>query len=344
MTACSGQRDEPQERTPIILPVTVNVDVIRADPWPDMWEASGFVRHRQPVTFTSRMAGVVTRVAVSKGQHVKAGDLLVSFDTSDLDSRIKEAKAVKPVSPEAIRKAREAVEMARLNLSTAKTEEAQKAARAAMDRALSAQAELRAQASGLDAARQAEVAVRDAAVVTAPADGTISDLFAVTGKLLARDAPLVRFEPDGSYFETSVETSKLGGAAAGSAVTVSIGENCKGAAQILETVDSPLDGQKDVRTSLPCKAPNADARGGIRFEGPAHPVVTVALGAVMTRNGRTSVFLVEDGLAKLRRITVGEARADRVEVIAGLAPGSRVVMEPGATLKDNAPVIFSEEK
>jgi multidrug resistance efflux pump len=188
------------------------------------------------------MAGVVKRVAVSKGQRVRAGDLLVAFDTSDLDSRPKEAKAVKPAI-------REAVEMARLNLSTAKTEEAQKAARAAMDCALSAQTELRTQASGIDAARQAEDAVRDAAVMTAPAVGRITDLFAVTGKLLAKDAPLLRFEPDGSYFETSVETSKVGGAEAGSTVTVSMGKDCEGAAQILEITDSPLDGQKDIRTS-----------------------------------------------------------------------------------------------
>jgi len=127
----------------------VKVDVIRADPWPDTWEASGFVRRRQPVTFVSRMAGTVKRVAVSKGQHVKAGDLLVAFDIADLDSGPGEAKTAKPPSPEAIRKAGEAVEMARLTLGTAKTEEAQKAARAAMDRALNAQANLRTQAAGL---------------------------------------------------------------------------------------------------------------------------------------------------------------------------------------------------
>ena len=115
----------------------------------------------------------------------------------------------------------------------------------------------------------------DAAVMTAPTDGRISELFAVTGKLLAKDAPLLRFEPDGSYFETSVETSKVGGAEAGSRVTVSMGQNCEGPALILEITDSPLDGQKDIRTSMPpckeprCKEPQADAHGRIRIEGPA---------------------------------------------------------------------------
>jgi len=84
--------------------------------------------------------------------------------------------------------------------------------------------------------------------------------------------------------------------------------------------------------------------GRIRFEGLTHPVVTVAVGAVITKDDRTLVFLVEDGLAKLRRITTGETRADRMEVIAGLAPGSKVVLEPEATLKDNAPVMVPEQK
>jgi multidrug efflux pump subunit AcrA (membrane-fusion protein) len=65
-------------------------------------------------------------------------------------------------------------------------------------------------------------------------------------------------------------------------------------------------------------------------------VVTIAASALVKGTEKPSVYLVEGGLAHLRRITTGEMRDDRVEAIAGLAPGSKVVVEPPANLKDNA--------
>src|SRR5207244_4265655 len=114
--------------------------------------------------------------------------------------------------------------------------------RAALDKALAHQAELRTKSSAVDAAQKAAEAVRGAAVIVAPAAGRVAELFAAKGKLLDKDAPLVRFEPAGMYFETFVDTLKLGGAAVDSVVTVSIGSDCSGDAKILEIADATAAG------------------------------------------------------------------------------------------------------
>jgi hypothetical protein len=145
------------------------------------------------------------------------------------------------------------------------------------------------------------------------------------------------------YVEALVDALKLGAAAVNSPVTVAAGKSCSGEATILQILETGSDGQKEVRTSLPrCKEVRADGQGRVRFEGESHKVVTVVESAVVRAGGRPSVFLVEDGFARQHRITVGEGRDGRLEAIAGLAPGSKVVVNPPAGLKDGALVVVQK--
>jgi membrane fusion protein (multidrug efflux system) len=339
---CSSGRDEPEVHPVPATPIPVKVDVIRADPWPDNWEAPGFVTSDDPVTVVARMTGVIKRVAVSKGQRVRAGDILVVFDIRDVDDSVDRAARSKPASAEEVRQAGEAVEVARLDLGAAKTDEARRAARTALEGALNRQAELRSRNSGVESARMAGEALRDAATVLAPSSGKITDLYAASGKLVTAQTQLIRYAPEGKRVEASVLTRKLGGAVEGSDVSVDFGNGCREKTKIAEIVESQNAERKIVRAPLPCKA-GSGARGRVLFTGPPHPAITVAKAALVRGAERPSVFLVEDGFARLRRITTGDSRDDRVEAIAGLAPGSRVVLEPPANLKDNAPVAVLPE-
>src|SRR5262249_24075235 len=154
------------------------------------WDAPGFATEGLPVTMVARMTGVVKRVAVSKGQRIKAGDVLVVFDTHNVDSAAERTTSARPRSADEIRKAGEAVEMARLKLGAAKTDADKKTAQTALERALARQAEMRARSSGAQSAHLAEEAMRDAATILAPSAGKITDLFVVSGKLVAAQTPL----------------------------------------------------------------------------------------------------------------------------------------------------------
>jgi multidrug efflux pump subunit AcrA (membrane-fusion protein) len=61
-------------------------------------------------------------------------------------------------------------------------------------------------------------------------------------------------------------------------------------------------------------------------------VTLVPQGAVKTDSGTTFVFVVRDKTVERRAVKVGGTDGDRVEVLAGLKGGDRVVISPPAEL------------
>jgi hypothetical protein len=62
-------------------------------------------------------------------------------------------------------------------------------------------------------------------------------------------------------------------------------------------------------------------------------------GSAIRRHGQVaSVFVVQDGVARLRLIQVGASIPDGVEVLAGIDAGESLVISPPARLVDGATV------
>ena len=60
--------------------------------------------------------------------------------------------------------------------------------------------------------------------------------------------------------------------------------------------------------------------------------------AVRSADGVSIVFVVRDGTAERRAVTVGAADGDQVEVVSGLSAGDRVVTDGPASLADGSRV------
>jgi RND family efflux transporter MFP subunit len=71
----------------------------------------------------------------------------------------------------------------------------------------------------------------------------------------------------------------------------------------------------------------------------ARPTTLAPKAAVHTDNGKTYVFVVKGEAVERRAVTLGGTDGDRVEVIAGLHSGDRVVLDPPADLRDAAKVM-----
>lgn len=71
----------------------------------------------------------------------------------------------------------------------------------------------------------------------------------------------------------------------------------------------------------------------------AAPAPRIPAKAVRVDSGSQIVFVVRDGRAERRAIRVGATAADRVEVVSGLTPGERIVVEPPKGLKDGDRVV-----
>jgi RND family efflux transporter MFP subunit len=66
--------------------------------------------------------------------------------------------------------------------------------------------------------------------------------------------------------------------------------------------------------------------------------VTVPKTAVQSRDGRDVVFIVQNGRAERRAVTVSDAQGDAAVLSAGLSAGEKVIVNPPADLKDGAAV------
>jgi HlyD family secretion protein len=67
--------------------------------------------------------------------------------------------------------------------------------------------------------------------------------------------------------------------------------------------------------------------------------VTIPKNSVRTDGGSQVVFVAGSDAVERRAVRLGNAKDDRIEVVSGLVPGEKVVLDPPATLKDGSRVI-----
>jgi RND family efflux transporter MFP subunit len=89
--------------------------------------------------------------------------------------------------------------------------------------------------------------------------------------------------------------------------------------------------------------PDARLRSGafarVRFGGETRQALTVPETAILRAGQLPTMFVVtSDGRARRRVIRTGDADEGRIEVLAGLAPGERVILAPPPGLRDGDPV------
>ena len=119
-----------------------------------------------------------------------------------------------------------------------------------------------------------------------------------------------------------------------------------GGAPIASTVNG-VDPQVDTTTRLASVYARVPASAGV---GPGEPLrgnVTVSSGAnalvipyaaLLDDGGRSYVFVIKQGVASKRSVSLGNSAGDHVQVVKGLAPGEQVVTEGGTALEDGMKV------
>ncbi|HFB98707.1 MAG TPA: efflux RND transporter periplasmic adaptor subunit [Bryobacterales bacterium] len=363
LAGCGG---EHTARETVELPrITVETVTTQRAEWPRVHEATGTVRARVTAALSAKVMGYIREITVDAGDRVKAGQLLVRLDSRDLDAGYERAQAALEEARSAMAEVENAINAAQAQLELAEVtfkrmkelyeknsvtqqeyDEASarlRTARANHEMALSKKQQL------AQKIRQAEKAVESAAVMRsytelkAPFDGVVTERLADPGSLAAPGVPLLKLERDGSYrFEARLEESLMPRIRAGEKVSVSfdaLGRSFP--ARITEIVPAVDAASRAflVRIDLP-SAPGLKSGlfGRARFELGARPVLAVPEGAVVRHGQLRSVFVVEEGHARARLVTLGEERDGMVEVLTGLAAGEQVVYPVPPQLVDSSPV------
>ena len=336
-------------------------------------DASGYVVARRMATVSAKVTGKVREVLIEEGQKVAAGQVLARLDPVDADAQ-------RQLAASQLAAARSQIGSVQAQLKQAEADSVRLSALAAQQLVSRAQAEqaisqrdaLRAQLA--TAQRNAQVAADslriadngvDNTVVRAPFAGVIIAKAAQPGEIVSPLSAGGGFTRTG--IGTVVDMQSL-------EVEVEVGEAYIGRVRPGMPTQTVLNAYQDwkipghviaiipaadrgkatvkVRVSLDAKGdprivPDMGARVSFLDETPAPaqrtPGVLVPARAITARGGKDVAFVVQDGKAVQRALTLGRTLGDDREVLSGLAGGEQVVLDPPETLADGARVAAAHE-
>jgi len=366
LSACDGT-EQPSKASGSFTPAAIPVSIrnTRVIDWPESYEATGTVRSRTPGVVSSKLMAYVQQVSAQVGDHVRAGQVLITLDARDLDAAVSRAQAaqaeVQSAIPEAengILAAKAALELAQTtfrrieelaskkSVSPQELDEAsarRKGAQASYQMARSRRLQLDSRLT------QAELEIRSAGItreyarITAPFAGVVTTRSVEPGNLASPGTPMLTIEREGEYrLELSIDESRLPSLRAGQLVEVALDSiDRRLDARVSEVVPSvdPVSRTYLVRVDLPA---TTNVRSGMfgraAFTLGARKIVALPGNALVERGQIQSVFVVEGGFAHLRLVTTGRRQADAIEVLSGLTGGEELVAPVPAALTDGARV------
>jgi RND family efflux transporter MFP subunit len=367
--ACArGERaPEPQAHAPI----TVTVAPVVAIDTAERLEAGGVVAALESASISSRIVATVAGVRVKAGDRVRAGDVLVTLDARDVTEHTGQARATAVVAEKTLTQARTEESAAeadhRLAAAWQKRIAALHARNSATDQERDeAEARLSASAArlagaraGIEGAEAQLVSARAAAGVAAatesfttlraPFAGLVTERLIDPGNLAAPGVPLLRLESGGPrQVVARVDEARAAYVHSGDRVRVLIDafdENLAdddGLEGVVAEVARAVGADQRAFTVKVRVPDTVTARSGsfarVVFNGAPRRALLVPSHAIQRYGQVSSVYVVQDGVARLRLIQVGAASSAGVEVLAGLEAAESIVTSPLARLADGAAV------
>ncbi len=201
-------------------------------------------------------------------------------------------------------------------------------------------------------ARQAEAALQlvrthlNETSITAPIGGTVSGVDINPGEMASPGLPLVMINKlETMRVNVNLTEKDIGRIAEGQKVDILIEAISPGPRQGVVQSISPVADPRAKTYGMKILLPNEDGliKGGMTADvrvavAAEENTVVIPVGAVLTREGEQVVFVVEEGLARLRRITPGLESGDACSVLEGIEPGEQVVSNGQHYLQDGGKV------
>jgi len=332
--------------------------------------ASGYVVARRRATVSSKITGKVVEVDVEEGKNVVQGQVLAKLDDSTPRAALALAEAQAEAARRTLRENEVRLDQARLN--------ERRAAQLLKERIVS-QSQLddaKAEADSIDARiaalgeqirvaeRQIEVQQTDLAnyVIRAPFSGVAISKDAQPGEMVSPVSAGGGFTRTG--ISTIVDMHSL-------EIEVDVNESYISRVTPGQDVDAVLDAYPDwhIPARVITLVPTADRQkatvlvrlafkqldprilpdmaikvtflreGDATATAAAQPTALVPRPAIKTVGEDNYAFVVRGDAVERRAVRLGGTDGDRVEVLAGLQSGDRVVLSPPPTLADGSRVI-----
>jgi RND family efflux transporter MFP subunit len=179
--------------------------------------------------------------------------------------------------------------------------------------------------------------------ITAPFDGVVTRKIIEVGDLATPGKPLLEMENSSLLrFECQIPEALIDRVQMGADLPVAIdaaGVTLTG--KVSEIAPSASAGSRTFLVKLdlpPAEKLRAGQFGRVSVPVRERPAVLVAEAAVVRRGQIESVFVIEEGMARLRLVKTGRRHNGQVEIISGLSGGEKVASKDAHLLNDGAAV------
>ena len=331
--------------------------------------ASGYVNARREATVSSKVTGKVIEVLIEEGMKVQEGQVLARLDDTNVKASLHLAEAQFDSAGKSLEETRVRIKEAEQELERmANLVKSKIATQADFDHAeasaLSLKAKLQQQQSDVIVAQRQVAAWEqqlDDTIIRAPFTGIVTSKNAQPGEMISPISAGGGFTRTGIC--TIVDMASL-------EIEIDVNESYINRVQPGQPVEATLDAYSDWK--IPCKVvaiiPTADRQkstvkvrvGFDKLDPRVLPEMSVKVAfretasgaaaaatlrgvvlpktAVQQQDGKDFVFVVQNGRAERRAVTVSSTRDAEVIVGAGIAAGEKVVAEWPAELKAGAVV------
>jgi len=320
--------------------------------------ASGYVVARRKAVVSAKIQGRLSDLRVEEGSVVREGETIARLESFDYEASVVRARA-------AVQRAEADLQEYVRQLKLSQDLAAQGIV--AVDQRDAAASRVRIAEAAL-AQAQADVAFSEAqlqnTVIRAPFGGVVVKKMAEIGESVAPIPPGVNISTSSGAIvaladlatlevEADVAESNVAKVANGQPAEVTVeaipDRRYKAVLrQVIPTADRTkatvmvkvtiLDKDKDLKPEMSAKVTFLEPEKKEAAPAAGAPVVLVPKEAVVTRDGKPTVFLVREDKALARPVVLGTERQGQVIVKDGLAGGEIVVARPKDDLRDGATV------
>ncbi len=335
-------------------PVPVNIDTVQRGPMPLRIDAVGVVQPMASVALKTRIDAQIDKIFANDGALVKAGDVLVKLDSRQIEAQIKQTEANISKDDSAVEQAvRDALRTAdlltrgsgtQLNVDNAKTQVASSKAVLAADQALLENQKVQLSWYTLIAPITGRLGTFNAKAgnIVRSGDNNASGIIAT----IVQTSPIyVAF----SIPQTALADVRDAIAEGRSEVVATPQGGKRSAVGKIAVLDNTIDAATGT-IMIRAMFPNADdvlwpgQLCNVRVTLRVDPDV-ISVPRIATQSGQIGnfIYVVENGVARSRKVTVGRFQDGRDIILDGLQGGETIVSDGALLLIDGSRVEIRKE-
>lgn len=317
----------------------VATTAVTARPVPRFLSVTGQLKSGRETDLAANASGRVLTTKVERGSQVKAGDVLATLDVRAAALSAAEAKAQAEISAASAANAKLECERTRALVASGSLGKAE------LDR-MDGQCTTTALAVGAAQARS-QLAAQNVGdgVIRAPFAGVVAERFVDVGEFVRQDSKVVTLvDLSALRLELTIPESNIAAAQPGAKVefTVAGYPDRKFTGALAFVGASVRSTTRDVVAEAKVDGTDAVLRPGMfasgRLMSGEEKTPVVPKTAVVTRDGKSTAFVVVDGRVEQRILQLGEPSGEEVAVLRGVAEGEKVVVTPNDKLRNGVRV------